>query len=73
MERINRLGEMAATLLERARLSEQRFELADKRLDVHERQIVMLRSVAQETNERIGALVSSIGDYIRHDMEKRTN
>jgi hypothetical protein len=64
---------MAATLLERARLSEQRFELADKRLDVHERQIVMLRSVAQETNERIGALVSSIGDYIRHDMEKRTN
>jgi hypothetical protein len=73
MERIDRLEEIAATLLEQARLSEQRFELADKRLDVHERQIAILRSVAQETNERIGALVSSIGDYIRHDMEKHDN
>lgn len=66
MERIDRLVEIAATRLERARR-------ADQCLDVHERQIAILRSVAQETNERIDALVSSIGDYIRHDMEKRDN
>jgi hypothetical protein len=66
MERSDRLGEMAAALLERARLAEER-------LDADERQFTLLRNVATETNERIGALVSLIGDYIRHDIEKRAN
>jgi hypothetical protein len=66
MERIDRLEEPAATLLEHARLAEQR-------LDSHERRTTILRNAAAETNERISALVSSIGDYIRHDMERRDN
>jgi hypothetical protein len=64
MDRIGRLEDIPATLVEHARLSEQRF-------DVMERQISILHTAAKETNERISALVSSIGDYIRHDMEKR--
>jgi len=66
MERIDRLGKIAAALLESARLGEQR-------LDADERQFTLLRNVAAETNQRIGALVSFIGDYIRHDMEKRAD
>ena len=66
MERIDRLGEIAAALLERARLAEQR-------LEADEREFTLLRNVTTVTNERIAALVSFIGDYIRHDMEKHDN
>jgi hypothetical protein len=63
MDRLDQLEEIAATLVEHARL-------ADSRMDHHDRQIMILRDVAQQTNERVGALVSSIGDYIRFHEER---
>jgi len=66
MERIYRLGEIAAGLLERARLASSASRLT-------KRQFTLLRNAATETNERIGALVSFIGEYIRNDKEKRDN
>jgi hypothetical protein len=56
--RLDQIEDVLRGLLEHARL-------ADKRLDAHEAAIGTLRDVALETNERISALVSAIGDYIR--------
>ena len=69
--RLDRLEEMAAVLLEHARIAEARLDNGETRLDIAEGQIATLHTVANETNTRIGALVSAIGDYIRSDREAR--
>ncbi len=56
--RLDHIEEVLEGLLEHARL-------ADKRLDAHEAAIQILRDVSLETNQRISALVSTTGDYVR--------
>ena len=55
--RFDRLEKIAADLLEHARLG-------DRRLDQHDRQIEILRSTQQQTNESVQSLVGAIRDLI---------
>ena len=55
--RLDRLEGIAETLLEHA-------QLAEKRLDEHDRQIQILREVANDTNHRISSLVGAIRELI---------
>ncbi len=61
---MDRLEKMISSLGEVVRALIPHAENTEKRIADHDRQIAILRSVAQETNERIGALVSAIGQYI---------
>jgi chromosome segregation ATPase len=81
-DRIERLEETAVLLVEQARLSlqqaqiaEKRLGSAEKRLDSAENQMTALREALKETDARLGqrieALVSTIGEYIRSDREQR--
>lgn len=74
-DRIDKLEETAALLVEHAKISLQRAQIADKRLDNAEDQIGALRETLKETDARLGqrieALVSAIGEYIRSDREQR--
>jgi hypothetical protein len=70
-DRLDKLEEIAAILLEHAQIAEKRLDNSETRLDLHQRQIETLHTVAKETNERIASLVSAIGEYIRNDREQR--
>jgi phage shock protein A len=63
--RFERLEKLAADLLEHARLADKRLDAHDRELEVLRNGLETMRTVTLETNERIAALVSAIGDYIR--------
>ncbi|HEX4809153.1 MAG TPA: hypothetical protein VH325_09500 [Bryobacteraceae bacterium] len=81
-DRLDRLEETTVLLVEQARLSLQQAQIAEKRLgsaerrlDSAENQMDALRDALKETDARLGArveaLVSTIGEYIRSDRERR--
>jgi hypothetical protein len=63
--RLDQIEDVLRGLLEHARLADKRLDAHEKELDVLRSGLETMRSVTLETNERISALVSAIGDYIR--------